>query len=161
MVELSRLSPKDLLKLHAGVAEELRTRGITRSSNNPTGDLAEFLFCRAFGWTQAGNSQPNIDATAQDGTRYQIKGRRFTKHNQSRQIGAIRDFGAKHFDFLAGVLFDMNYGVYRAALVPYDVVALRSKYIKHTNSHKFILHDGVWSVPGVHDVTDALRAVDF
>ena len=44
------------------VGDELRTRGITRSSNNPTGDLAEDLFCKAFGWKQVGNSQLNIGA---------------------------------------------------------------------------------------------------
>lgn len=72
---LSALSPAALLALHAQVAEELRARGITRSANGPTGDLAEYLFCKAFGWTQSSNSEANIDAIRPDGTRYQIKGR--------------------------------------------------------------------------------------
>jgi hypothetical protein len=61
-MNLARLSPKDLLQLHARIGEELRARGIIRSANNPTGDLAEHLFCKAFGWKQSGNSNPNIDA---------------------------------------------------------------------------------------------------
>jgi hypothetical protein len=33
-----------LLTFHAKIADELRERGITRTANNPTGDLAEHLF---------------------------------------------------------------------------------------------------------------------
>ena len=159
MPEINQLSPIELLTLHAHVAEELRNRGITRSSNNPTGDPAECLFCKAFGWRQAGNSNASVDAIAEDGTRYQIKGRRMTRHNKSRQMSAIRDFAGRHFDFLAGVLFTEEYAILRAALIPYAVVEQRAKFVGHTNSHKFILHDDVWNLPGVRDVTDQLCAV--
>jgi hypothetical protein len=155
----SNLSAIELLKLHAEVAEELRTRGITRSSNNPTGDLAEHLFCKAFGWKQSANSNAGFDATAEDGTRYQIKGRRMTRHNQSRQLGAIRKFTEGNFEFLAGALFNEDFTVFRAALIPYGVVKERVKFITHTNSHKFMLRDDVWQTPGVRNVTEELCAV--
>jgi hypothetical protein len=158
-MDVTGFSPKELLTLHATVAEELRTRGITRSSNNPTGDLAEYLFCKAFSWTQAGNSSRNIDATAADGTRYQIKGRRMTRHSKSRQLSGIRDFQGRHFHFLAGVVFTESYEVLRAAIIPYAVVETRATFVAHTNSHKFILHDDVWAAAGVRDVTADLCAV--
>jgi hypothetical protein len=41
------------------------------------------------------------------------------------------------------------------------VVEARATFVLHTNSHKFILHDDVWNVEGVRDVTAELRAVDF
>ena len=104
-MDLSQLSPVKLLALHAQIADQLRARGITRSSNNPTGDLAEFLFCKAFGWKQTDKSYAHIDAIGTDGLRYQIKGRKITRHNASRQLGALREPGGAHFDFLAGVLF--------------------------------------------------------
>ena len=53
MSELKGVSLRDLLGLHAGTMEELRRRGVARSANNPTGSLAEFLFCRAYSWEQA------------------------------------------------------------------------------------------------------------
>jgi hypothetical protein len=139
----------------------LRARGITRSSNNPTGDLAEYLFCKAFAWSQAGNSNANVDAVAADGARYQIKGRRMTRHNNSRQLSGIRDFRGRHFDFLAGIVFRETYEVLRAAIIPYAVVEARSTFVSHTNSHKFILRDDVWSAEGVRDVSAELRAVEF
>jgi hypothetical protein len=162
MADLRNLTPSELLKLHAQVSEELRERGVVRSSNNPTGDLAEYLFCRAFGWKQAGNSHPNADATGPDGTTlYQIKGRRWTPHNKSRQLGALRGLADGGFHFLAAVLFAPDYTVDRAAIVPHATVYTNSVFVGHTNSWKFMLRDAVWTWPDVQDVTAQLRAVEF
>ncbi|SRR6266404_1288827 len=160
-MNLSDLSPPELLGLHAEVADELRTRGIIRSANSPTGDLAEYLFCKAFGWKQEGNSRANIDAFSPDGIRYQIKARRITRYNSSRQLSAIRDLGAAHFDFLAGVLFNEDYSVMRAALIPHAVVVERASFVERTNSHRFLLCDEIWNACGVRDVTAELQAVNF
>ena len=160
-MDLASFTPPELLVLHSQVADELRARGITRSSNNPTGDLAEYLFCKAFGWQQAGNSQANVDAIAPDGTRYQIKGRRITRFNNSRQMSAIRDMAESRFDFLAGVIFKEDYTVLRAALIPHAMALERATYVKHTNSHRFLLRDDIWNARGVRDVTNELRAVTF
>jgi hypothetical protein len=160
-VDLTGFTPPQLLLLHSEVADELRTRGITRSSNNPTGDLAEYLFCRAFGWKQAENSQANVDAIGPDGTRYQIKGRRITRFNRSRQLSAMRDMAGSHFDFLAAALFNEDYSVLRAALIPHGTALERATFVERTNSHRFLLRDSVWEAIGVRDVTKELRNVTF
>jgi hypothetical protein len=160
-MNLSDLSAPQLLALHAKVADELRRRGVTRSANNPTGDLAEYLFCKAFRLEQAGRSHPNIDAIGPDRIRYQIKGRRITPQNRSRQLGAIRDMDSAHFDLLAGVLFNEDYSIARAALIPHAVALERASFVKRTNSHCFHLRDEIWNAPGVRDVTRKLRAVKF
>jgi len=158
-MDISGLNPTELLVLHAQIAEELRSRGITRTSNNPTGDFAEYLFCKAFGWKQECNSNAHIDAIGSDGMRYQIKARRITRYNNSRQMSAIRNLVDDHFDFLAGVLFTEDYKIYRAAIIPRVVVVERSKYVTHTNSHRFLLHDDIWDAPNVQDVTKELSLV--
>ena len=160
-MNLIDLAPPELLALHARVGDELRVRGITRSANNPTGDLAEYLFCRAFQWHQANNSKANIDAVGPDGITYQIKGRRMTHFNNSRQLSAIRDLSSAHFDFLAGVLFNENYSVMRAALIPHKVVIKHASFVERTNSHRFLLRDDIWCIQGVRDVTTELRSVTF
>ena len=160
-MDLTRFTPPELLLLHSKVADELRDRGITRSSNNPTGDLAEYLFCKAFGWTQAGNSQANVDAIGPDGKRFQIKGRRVTRFNKSRQLSAIRDMAGSHFDYLAGILFNEDYSVLRAALIPHAVALAKATYVAHTNSHRFLLRDDIWNAPDVRDVTTQLQSVEF
>jgi hypothetical protein len=160
-LNLADLTSRELLALHARVADELRARGITRSANNPTGDLAEYLFCKALGWKQAGNSNPNVEALGPDDVRYQIKGRRMTRFNKSRQLSAIRDLHGGHFDFIAGVLFNEDYTVLRAALIPHVVAVARSTFVERTNSYKFLLHDDVWNAPGVRDVTKELGAISL
>jgi hypothetical protein len=157
-MDLSHLSASELLALHGQVSDALRTRGITRSSNNPVGDLAEYLFCKAFDWKQADKSVAHIDAIGQDGSRYQIKARRVTRFNKSRQLSALRDLKGGHFDFLAGILFAEDYSIMRAAIIPHAVVLARSAFVERTNSHRFLLHDDVWDDPGVHDVTTGMRA---
>ena len=62
MIDLKNLPLAGLLGLHAGIMEELRRRGVARNENNPTGNLAEFLFCAAFSWQQAPNSERGFDA---------------------------------------------------------------------------------------------------
>lgn len=163
-MDLSNLRPAALLVLHAEVSDELRARGITRSANNPTGDLAEYLFCKAFGWKQSGNPHANFDAIDDAGVRYQVKGRRLTRHSKSRQLSAIRDLGGEHFDSLAGVLFNADYTVFRAALIPHAVAVERANERRSSSTPtatRFLLRDDVWSSPGVRDVTAQVRAVEF
>jgi hypothetical protein len=160
MIELKKLTPPELLVMHAAVSEELRRRGVTRSSNNPVGDLAEHLFCRAFGWKQAPNSMRDADATDDAQARYQIKGRRLTSHNKSRQLSALRDLPAQGFDVLAAVLFQEDYRVLRAALIPHSRVVEIAKRVDRTNSWRFLLSDAVWSVADVREVTEDLKKTE-
>ena len=158
-MDLSACTAADLLKLHVEVADELRRRAITRSANNPTGDLAEYVFRKAFGWEPAGNSNANFDAVDSEGKLYQIKGRRVTRFNPSRQLSAIRDLAGGHFHFLAGVIFAEDFSVQRAAIIPHAVVVASAAFVARTNSHKFLLRDTIWDQPGVRDVTPELRAI--
>lgn len=158
MMDLETKSVAELLSCHAGIMEELRTRNILRSANNPTGDLAEYLFCSAFGWVQEANSAKAFDAIDGNGKRIQIKGRRLHRRNKSRQLSAIRDLSG--FDTLAAVLFTDDYRVFRAALIPSSVVESQTSYASHTNSHRFLLRDAVWQLPGVTDVTEQLGVAE-
>lgn len=158
MIKLDNHTLGELLELHAEINEELRHRGVVRSANNPVGDLAEYLFCSAFGWQQASNSEKGFDATDKQGVKFQIKGRRVHRRNKSRQLSSIRDFAG--FDFLAAVLFDDTYKIRMAIILPVSSVLDRSVYVKHTNSYKFMLRDDVWDIPDARDVTLNLRSVD-
>ncbi|MDX8540113.1 hypothetical protein RFM23_21060 [Mesorhizobium abyssinicae] len=146
----------DLLILHSQIMDELREREIVRTANAPLGDYAELLFATAFGWALQNNSSNGHDATDASGHRYQIKSRRVTPRNPSRQLSAIRRLPDSTFDFLAAVLFDETYRVTKAIVLPHAVVARRGKRVEHTNSWRFILDDGVWAEAGARDVTAAL-----
>lgn len=103
---------------------------------------------------QKNNSAKAFDATGDDKTRYQIKGKRVHR-NKSRQLSAIRDL-----DLLAAVLLDDDYRVMRAALILTPVIGDRSTCTEHTNSRKFLLRDAFWNTPGVIGVTDHLRVFE-
>jgi hypothetical protein len=103
----------------------------------------------------------SIDAVDSTGVGYQVKGRRIIRYNNSRQLSAIRNLGEAHFDFLAGVLFNEDYTVMRAAIIPYAIALECSTFVEYTNSHKFILRDDVWTATGVRDVTAELQAVNL
>lgn len=111
-MELAKFKTSELLSLHCAINEELRSREILRSANNPTGDLAEYLFCKTYGWSQATNSEKGYDALDDNNLKYQIKGRRIHHRNKSRQLSAIRDIKDRPFDVLAAILFDDNYKSY-------------------------------------------------
>ncbi|WP_340288787.1 hypothetical protein [Sulfitobacter pontiacus] len=159
ITELEHKSVSDLLALHAEVSARLRSSGAVRSSNNPAGDYAETLFCRAFGWDMAASSEKGYDALDREGLRYQIKSRRLTASNTSRQLSALRNLEAKPFDFLAGVLFSSDYSVFKAAIIPHDLVLKNTRVSTHTNSRLFHLRDAVWAWQNVRDVTLTLARV--
>ncbi|MDF3415822.1 hypothetical protein HKX54_15220 [Sulfitobacter sp. M57] len=156
---LKERSVSELLALHAEVSGLLKSSGAVRSSNNPAGDYAETLFCKAFGWEMAGPSIKGYDARDAQGVRYQIKSRRLTETNGSRQLSALRNLQDRPFDFLAGVLFSSDYRVFKAAIVPHRLVLENTRISAHTNSRLFHLRDAVWNWPDVRDVTKTLRAV--
>jgi hypothetical protein len=161
--ELRSLRAAEKLKLFAALSAELVRCGLTRTQNNPVGDVAETLFCPALGLNKNDNkSSSHVDAIGcNDDLRYQIKGRRLVGSNGSRQLSAMRDLDGGHFDFLGAVLFNEDFTIHRAAVIPVDVVRNLSTPDKHTRSSRFMLTDAVWDDPQVWDVTDKLRAVDL
>ena len=158
-MDLTDKSLAELLQLHVNINTELRGRGVLRSANTPTGDLAEYLFCKAFGWAQANNSVKSYDATNDNGKKYQIKARRLHTLNSSRQLSALRNLEDGGFDSLAGILFDSDYNILRAAIVPHGLVLSNSTYVAHANSHRFLLKDYIWEDETVLDVTNHIRKV--
>lgn len=160
MRPLANLAVSELLQLHGDVLDELRSRDVLRSANGPSGDYAELLFCRAFGWDMRNNSSSGYDATDAAGVRYQIKCRRITPTNKSRQLSFIRNLPDRPFDVLAGVLLDPAFRVIRAVLAPVELVQERATYVAHVNAWRLLLRDAIWDSPGVRDVTDALKAAE-
>ncbi len=161
LVPLDDLTTLGLLSLYAGILNELRSRDVTRSTNNPVADYAEGLVAQALDLELASKSTTGHDAVGKDAVRYEIKARRITSHNGSRQLSAIRGLEERHFEFLVGVLFREDFSVQRACVVPYEVVANRSTYRKHTNAWVLHLRDEIWNVGGVTDITEDLVQVQL
>ncbi|MFO0836009.1 MAG: hypothetical protein U0638_13640 [Phycisphaerales bacterium] len=153
---LKRMSGHELLQLFCWTLEELRGREMVSSTNNPVGDFTEKIVINALGLKGTRKSNAGHDATDSRGKRYQIKGRRITSHNPSRQLSFMRELESRPFDHLVGVLFDADFSVLRAAKIPFRVVRERARYSVHTKAHRFWLVDEVWQLNGVEDITRAI-----
>jgi hypothetical protein len=156
VVDLSAKSVSELLGLYADVLEALRSRGVTRSTNNPAADYTEHLVATRLGLTLAGKSSSGFDASDAGGLRYQIKGRRLTRQNQSTELSALRNLEARPFDFLIAVVYRRDFTVDYAAQVPHAVVLELASYSKHTNAHRFHMRRSVLEDARVTDLTARL-----
>ncbi len=150
----------ELLKSYDTILEELRERNIIRNANPPAGGYAEHLASQALNLELETNSNAGYDATDEQGKRYEIKARRITRHNKSRQLSAIRNIGNKHFDFLVGVLFNSDFSVFKAALIPHEIVLQQSRFSAHTNSSLLILSDTLWDFPQIKDLTNLFKQTE-
>jgi len=136
-------------------ADKLRVE--VREGGDPASDRRTARRAAA-GWALENSSALGFDAVDGAGARYQIKSRRLTGRIGERQLSALRRIPEKSFDYLAAVLFDANYGVARAIILPHAAVEAGARFRSHTNAWLFILDDKAWELPGARDITADLVA---
>jgi len=155
--KLSQLNEKELLRLHAAIIDELKQRRVVRTKNNPVGDYTEWLVSKTMNLDLCNNSSSGYDGIDNKGIKYEIKGRRITPENKSRQLSAIRNLEDKHFDYLIGLIFDENYNVIDALIVPHEVVSEYASYRKHINGHILHLRGAILQDSRVRDIRDIVN----
>ena len=156
--DLTRLTLRQIFELYAEVLEELKRRGVTRSQNNPVGDYAEDLVCRALRLDRASKSNRGFDAIHKtSGKKYEIKARRLTSGNTSRQLGVIRNLERKQFDYLVGVLFNQDFTVRAACLIPHALVGRFARLSTHQNGHVLHLRDEILCAEDVRRIDELLK----
>jgi len=140
MIDLKNLEKRDLLQLYGRLMEELRQRKLIRSSNNPVSDYAEKIVCEKLKLSIQGKSSKGYDAIDEkSGIKYQIKARRVTSHNKSRQLGVIRNLDQKLFDYLIAVIFDESFKPIEIWRIPREAIPKYARYSQHQNGHILIL----------------------
>lgn len=135
--ELRAMEAAELLALYAELIEELRDRELVRTSNNPVADYAEKVAVERLNLSRAHKEEKGYDATDGKHRRYQVKGRRITRHNRSRQLSVIRNLDERPFDYLVAVVFDESFRVAEMWEIPYEFVKKYSKWSAHQNGHIF------------------------
>jgi len=159
-LNLQQSTVQELLRLYADVLDALRERGVMRTRNNPVADYAEWLVSRRLVLSLASSSRAGYDARASDGTRYQIKSRRLDPPNASRQLSVIRNLHTAEFDYLVGVLFDRDFSVREAYVIPHSIIGDHASFSQHVNGHRLTLRGDVLEDPQVQDITSLLGDVD-
>ncbi len=143
------MGTKELLQLQASITKELKTRGVVRTHNNPLGDYTEWLVANALDLKLEANSKVGFDGISKTGIRVQIKGRRVTSTNNSRQLSAIRKYNDKDFDELVAVIYNEEFDIIEALQMPHSVIGEYAKYREHLNAHILILKGPILSDPRV------------
>lgn len=159
-LNLKKLHFRDLLVIFGDLLDELKSRDIVRTRNNPVADYSEWLVSKAFNLTLQRNSNNGFDAIDFSGIKYQIKARRVSPVNRSRQLGVIRNLEAKKFDFLIAVIFDKDFSVLEAYKIPRNLISKRkySRFSRHQNGYILVLRGEILTAEGVKRIDKQLNS---
>lgn len=153
---LTSVTSEALLRQHCQILSELKRRQILRTGNNPTGDYAEWLAAQKLGLKLQGNSAKGFDAVDASGRRYQIKARRIEADTPSIQLSPMRNLTQMEFDDLLVIIFNADFEVKEALIVPHAVALAASKHRDHVKGHVLLVRDSLRQREGVKDVTEQL-----
>lgn len=155
-MDVSKLQITQLLNLYNVILEELRDRGIIRTSNNPVADYAEWLFVNKYHLKLMNSSFSSYDAIdTKFNIKYQVKSRRLGRHSKSYQLGVIRNLNKKPFDYLVAIIFNEDYSVKEAYQIPHTIIKKYARFSEHQNGHILILRH-ILKDKKVKDITLAL-----
>ena len=150
-------STLELLKCFASLLDELKSRKVIRNRNNPVSDYAEWLVTKKLDLMLEPNNNQGYDAKGKDDKRYQIKARRLERTNSSRQLGVIRNLDGNEFDYLAGILFDNDFEIKEAYLIPHQAISEFGRFSTHQNGYILQLRGNLLNSQGVQDITHVLN----
>lgn len=133
---------------------ELRTRGITRTNNSPTGDIAEAIVAAHYGGKLAVSGTKGWDVQTPDGERIQVKSVRNTPTTSRKNLSPIRD---QNYDSVVVVVFDEDYTVTDGLKLSREVAEDLAKWVPHINGHVLYMTGPLLNDPRVEhvDLTDA------
>lgn len=151
-MDVKKLSAHELISLQTQTMDELASRDIVQNPTQPVGDYAIHLVCKAFDLKREPTSTSGYDASDDEGLRYQVKFKRLMDSSDARQLNTIKGLEQRKFDFLIGVLFNPDMTIYRAALMPFDIVAARADQAKI-----LIMGNKLWDIDGVIDITERMN----
>ena len=76
---------------------------------------------------------------------------------QSRELNVIRNDEDNQFDYLIIVIFDSNFGVKEAYMLPHDTIKPYAKYSKHQNGYLLVAKGAVLVDHRTKNIADLLR----
>ncbi len=157
MLDLGELKSIELLRLQASATAELKRREIVRTNNNPLGDYTEWLVANVMDLELTSNSEAGYDAISKQGLKFQIKGRRITPERPSRQLSAIRNYAEKDFDWLIAMIFDKDFNILNAYIMPHSVIGNYYPHRNHVNARVVVMSGAIIKDEKVVEITEKFR----
>ena len=156
-ININKLSTVQILGLYARTLDKLKDRGVVRTTNNPVADYCEHIVQKALKLKLKPNSNKGYDATDSKGFRYQIKSRRITESNSSRELGKFCDIKKAKFSYLVAVLFNGDFSIKEAYKIPKRLVVRYGRHNERKNEHKLILSGEILNAKGVERIDEKLN----
>jgi hypothetical protein len=150
-------STGELLTLSRRILAELRQRKVIRTGNAPAGDYAELLVQLATRGELAPNAQRSWDVVTPAKKKLQVKARVVTnpRTRGERQLSVFRSW---KFNAAVIVLFDDDFRVWRAALLPTSVIRSAGRFREYVQGTVVFATDELLALGD--DWTDILRKVE-
>jgi len=139
-----------LLEDWATIMRELRRRGVIRTNNNPTGDIAEAVVEAHYpGSTRGSFNQKGWDVLTADKERIQVKAMRTTETTRRRNLSPIRDVD---YDTVVIVIFDESFRVTEGLRLGREVVEELFPVRAHVNGRIITVTAMLRAHPGVETI---------
>ena len=148
----SPLELRRLLSQYLAALEALRPFGIETLC-----DYAEYAFEQALGGKRVTRGQKGHDVVCGQYGRIQVKERRLPADGRTEERLHLRNITADSCDYLGAVIFENDYTVRKATLVPHSEVW--PLIVAHPDKEKKVKYSLVAALPGALDMTGTLRQV--
>ncbi|RYD57916.1 MAG: hypothetical protein EOP56_06485 [Sphingobacteriales bacterium] len=156
MSELEKMTVKELMNYNSKIMDELKSRNVIRTRNNPIADYCEWLVSQKFNWNLENSSTEGYDVCDDDGLRVQVKCRTLKNGRGTRQLGVIRKLNDDTFDYLIAILFDEKTEVIKAYKIRKDLITDYARFSQHQNGHILSLKGGILNDNRLEDITLSL-----
>ncbi len=157
-MNLKELKNIELVKLHCQVVDELISRGVAQTRNQPVSEYAKWLIIQKLKLTDVKNPNEKFDGLDQNGNRYLIRSRQ-KNDSQNVQFGIIRNLDARNFDYLIAITFDNNVALKEAYIIPYDTLVKSIRKNDYQNGHTLNLNKLNLSDPQITDIRAILASI--
>ncbi len=143
---------RELLVAYLYAMERLRPYGIESIA-----DFAEFLFASALGGERVGRGKKGHDVIVPKMGRVQVKERRLPADGRKEERLHLKNMECSSCDFLGAVIFENDFGIKKATLVPHKIVW--QVILRHPDPERKVRFDLIAGLPGAEDMTERLRKI--
>lgn len=150
------MTEKELMIFNSEIMNELKSRDVIRTKNNPIADYCEWLVSKKFGWELQNSSNAGYDVIDNNGLRVQIKCRTLQNGKGSRQLGVIRKLDGDTFDYLIAILFDEKIEVVNAYKISKKLIKDHSRFSEHQNGNILTLRGKLLNDERLINITESL-----
>ena len=147
-MDLRSLSVEQLVYFYSSALDELLCRKVIRSAKKPINEYAQWCVATLLGLKcDSENGNFGVDA---DGHHYFIQGIYLGKGaKENGYVCYLKNLRKRKFDFLATVIFDEQFGVKDAWLIPYELVLRYASFNTKSRSYTLVLKGPLLKHPQV------------